>query len=107
MLIGFDAMITGGEILHDSIYALKHKEIETKGLWFWSKVFWLILLWPFTIIYLFFKPVCKILLTILKFMGCVIIYPFKLLFDLFKIDFKNKEPLQDRIAKWLVKKYKL
>ena len=74
----------------------------------WIITIWVSIFWPFLFIYkLFFKwgkPILKFFWDIIVFIFDFITFPFKKLINLFT---KNEEPIKYRIAKWIVKKYKL
>ena len=77
----------------------------------WFTVIWISLFWPIIFIYKFiFKwsiPTFKFLYKSVVFILQFIIYPFKKLIELIPKRNTDKEPLKYRIAKWIVKKFKL
>ena len=76
----------------------------------WIKMVWISIFWPIYLIYLYlrygFIPSIKFLWKALIFIFKFLIYPFKLAFGWIKFK-KPSEPLHDKIAKWIVKKYHL
>lgn len=78
----------------------------------WVTVLWVSLLWPFYVIYLFFKNnialvIAKAIWSAIKFIFKFITYPFKLLFNGIKIKRKEREPFKDKLGKFIVKVFKL
>ena len=82
----------------------------------WIKFEWLVLIWPITILYLYFKygfiPTLIGLGIGIKYIFKFLLYPFILIYKRLSSLFKDKnkikrDPIHYRIAKWIVKKYNL
>ena len=76
----------------------------------WIKMVWISIFWPIYLLYLYlrygFIPTVKFLWKAIIFIFKFLLYPFKLAFGWIKFK-KPSEPLHDKIAKWIVKKYHL
>ncbi len=79
----------------------------------WVIILWILFLWPLSLLYAYFRygfiPTIKFIYNFFLFGIKFLLYPFKLLFNLFKSNKPktNKEPFKDKLGKFIVKVFKL
>lgn len=102
-------LIDDADCLKDIFNKSRYDSLDTND---WIKACWIIFLWPVTAVILYFYkgfiPTLKFIYKFFVFVFRFITYPFKLLFNVIKSkENPNREPLSDKIGKFIVKVFKL